>query len=72
MESFEQLQRQFHELPPEKQEEVADFVAYLSARYRRHKTRNRMTIMRYAGLLKDSSNLTEDPLDLQRRLRDEW
>ena len=26
----------------------------------------------YAGILKDSPNFNEDPVELQRRLRDEW
>jgi len=26
----------------------------------------------YAGILKDSPNFNEDPVELQRRMRDEW
>jgi hypothetical protein len=29
-------------------------------------------LLDYAGILKDSPNFNEDPIELQRRMRDEW
>ena len=72
MNMLERVQRQFLELPPEKQEEVADFVAYLSSRYRRREEAGLEALARYSGLLSDSSSFNEDPIVLQRKLRDEW
>lgn len=70
--SIERIRQQFEELPPEKQEEVADFIAYLSARYARGDGQRRAGVLRHAGRLKASSSLNEDPVALQRNLRDEW
>ncbi len=71
MNTIERLQRDFEQLPAAKQEEVLDFVAYLSSRYRAPVDEG-ASLMRHAGGLKGSPNLNEDPVQTQRGLRDEW
>lgn len=71
MNTSERLRRAFEQLPSDKQEEVLDFVAYLSSRYRAPASEG-VSLMGHAGRLKDSPNLNEDPVHIQRGLRDEW
>ncbi len=71
MTTGEQLRRDFEQLPPEKQEEVLDFVAWLTNRYRSNAP-ERASIMSHAGRLEGSPNLNDDPVRMQQALRDHW
>ena len=58
--------------PPEMVDEVLDFVEFLEARHGEKVRRDEGTIDRFFGVLKGSRALVGDPLEIQRRLRDEW
>jgi hypothetical protein len=65
------FQHDFEQLPPEKQEEVLDFIGWLNSRYRAD-SGQRASLMHHVGRLKGSPNLNEDPVHIQRSLRDDW
>ena len=67
----ERFQHDFEQLPPEKQEEVLDFIGWLNSRYRADRGQ-RASLMQHVGRLKGSPNLNEDPVHIQRSLRDDW
>lgn len=67
----ERFQHDFEQLPPEKQEEVLDFIGWLNSRYRADREQ-RASLMHHVGRLKGSPNLNEDPAHIQRSLRDDW
>jgi hypothetical protein len=71
MNAIERLRHDFEQRPPDKQEEVLDFVAYLSSRYRAGMGQG-PSPMQHVSRLKDSPNLNEDPVHIQRSLRDDW
>lgn len=68
-------------LPEEKAAEILDFAEFLlhkaELRVEQNTTQKEATpsgrlLSDYAGILKDSPNFNEDPVELQRRMRDEW
>jgi len=67
----ERFQHDFEQLPPEKQEEVLDFIGWLNSRYRAGRGQ-RESLMTHVGRLKGSPNLNDDPVHIQRSLRDDW
>ena len=71
MNTRERIQRELDQLPPDKQEEVADFIAFLNARYRRAAA-GLAGLKTFVGCLKDSPRFSEDPVDTQSNLRNEW
>lgn len=71
MNASERFQHDFEQLPPDKQQEVLDFIAYLNSRYRAG-TGQGASLMRHVGRLKGSPNLNQDPVHIQRSLRDDW
>ena len=76
MDTLERIRCQFERLPAEKQQEVADFVAYLNDRYGEGEKVAKETIhvdlKAHRGRLRDSPHLNEHPLSIQRGLRNEW
>ncbi|NJR51904.1 MAG: DUF2281 domain-containing protein [Leptolyngbyaceae cyanobacterium CSU_1_3] len=68
-------------LPEEQASEVLTFIESLRQKTDVHLgqsttpknvTLSRRLLSDYAGVLKDSPNFNEDPVEIQRRMRDEW
>jgi hypothetical protein len=81
MSSAEKLYELAKALPEEQVAEILDFAEFL---LHKSKLQTEQKIARqeapqagrllsdYAGILKDSPNFNEDPVELQRKMRDEW
>lgn len=67
-------------LPEEQASEVLDFVEFLKQKAQLqpgqeisgHDSSAKRLLSEYAGVLKDSPNFNEDPIEFQRKMRDEW
>ena len=68
-------------LPENQAVEILDFAEFLLHRSKLQTEQNiaqqeapqaGRLLLDYAGILKDSPNFNEDPVELQRRMRDEW
>lgn len=51
---------------------VLHFVELLQQKNKAQSTQSGKLLSDYAGILKDSPNFNEDPVEIQRKLRDEW
>ena len=58
--------------PPEVAQEVLDFLELIEARSKQTPSGPARTWDEFMGRLRESQLFAGDPLDLQRRLRDEW
>ena len=77
MMDFEKLWRQLQELPPEGQRQVADFIAFLYARYQRPPLRKRSRKSKLAdepfvGLWEDREDLRDSTAWLRNVRQREW
>ena len=68
-------------LPENQAAEILDFAEFLLHKAKLQAEQNiplkdspqaGRLLLDYAGILKDSPNFNEDPVELQRRMRDEW
>ncbi|HEY9643124.1 MAG TPA: DUF2281 domain-containing protein [Coleofasciculaceae cyanobacterium] len=68
-------------LPENQAAEILDFAEFLLYKSKLRTEQNETQkeapqsgrlLSDYAGVLKDSPNFNEDPVELQRRMRDEW
>jgi Protein of unknown function (DUF2281) len=68
-------------LPENQAAEILDFAEFLLHRSKlridqnapqKEASQTKRLLSDYAGILKDSPNFNEDPVELQRRIRDEW
>ena len=81
MSSADKLYELAKALPEEQAAEILDFAEFLLHKAKLQAERD-ITLKEspqagrllsdYAGILKDSPNFNEDPVELQRRMRDEW
>ncbi len=51
---------------------VLHFVEFLKQKSKAQSNQSGKLLSDYAGILKDSPNFNEDPVEIQRRMRDEW
>ena len=58
--------------PPEIAREVLDFLEFLEAKAVRTTAKPRQSFEDFYGNLKVSQTFAGDPVDIQRKLRDEW
>ncbi|MBW4662581.1 MAG: DUF2281 domain-containing protein [Drouetiella hepatica Uher 2000/2452] len=81
MDSAEKLYELVKALPEDQAAEVLDFAEFLLHRSKLRAEQNETQkeapqagrlLSEYAGILKDSPNFNEDPVELQRKMRDEW
>jgi len=52
--------------------EVLDFVEFLESKRPSPVSSDKRTLGEYFGVLKDSKAFAGDPVEIQRKLRDEW
>lgn len=67
----EQIQKQLSVLPPEKQSEVLDFIAFLQQRADLSRPAKRRSLKKHAAF-GSWKNRRIDAVDYQRNLRAEW
>lgn len=73
--SAQEINAQLLRLPEQEQQKVFDF---LKNRLQPFMTEEQppeihhTSIAAFSGILKDSPNFKDDPLEIQRRMRDEW
>lgn len=81
MEASEKIYELVKAMPEEEVSKVLTFVESLQQKTKgrleqstmpKDTTQSGRFLSDYAGLLKDSPNFNEDPVELQRRIRDEW
>ena len=80
METPEKIYELVKALPEDQASEVLDFVKFLNQKAQLRSgqeapsdaSSSRGLLTDYAGILKDSPNFNEDPIALQRKMRDEW
>jgi Protein of unknown function (DUF2281) len=69
----ERLLKTAQTLPEPLLAEVLDFAEFLRARHgRAEDAAAQHSLLQMCGGLKDSAVFAKDPLEIQRRLRDEW
>lgn len=59
-------------LPEEEAGLVLMFAEFVQQHAKPDKDAERSSLMSYFGILKDSPNFNEDPVAIQRQMRDEW
>ena len=67
----EQIQKQLTALPPEKQSEVMDFIAFLQQRVGLSQSVKRLPLKKHAAF-GSWKNRKIDAIEYQRNLRSEW
>lgn len=81
MSSADKLYELAKALPEEQAAEILDFAEFLLHKAKLRAEQNATQkeapqagrpLLDYAGILKGSPNFNEDPVELQRRMRDEW
>jgi Protein of unknown function (DUF2281) len=80
METPEKIYELVKTMPADQASEVLDFVKFLNQKARLRSGQETPgdtsssggLLTDYAGILKDSPNFNEDPIALQRKMRDEW
>jgi hypothetical protein len=68
----EKIYEKLKSAPPALAQEVLDFVEFLEARQRKPADDPRRSFDEFFGVLKGSKVFEGDPVDIQRKLRDEW
>ena len=58
--------------PPEVAREVLDFLEFLEAKAKRSPVKSARSWDEFTGLLSGSKTFSGDPVEMQRKLRDEW
>lgn len=59
-------------LPDSQRKEVLNFIDFIASKQRQEPLIKQESILKYAGILKDSPNFNDDPVNTQRALRDDW
>lgn len=72
MSTAEQIYKLVKTMPEDQVSEVLDFVEFLQQKSKAQSTQPGGLLSDYAGILKDSPNFNEDPVEIQRKMRDEW
>lgn len=60
------------QLPEEEASMVLMFAEFVQQHAKPEKDAERPSLLSYFGILKDSPNFNEDPVTIQRQMRDEW
>lgn len=71
MDTAKQIYEKVKILPDTQMREVLNFVDFIASKLPQEQPRNE-SIFKYAGVLKDSPNFNDNPVDIQRVLRNEW
>lgn len=69
---LEKILEKLKAAPPAHLREVLDFVEFLDAKTQRRPARPQRSWDDVVGSLKDSEVFAGDPVEIQRRLREEW
>lgn len=72
MSTAEQIYKLVKTMPEDQVIEVLGFAEFLQQKTRAQSTQPGELLSDYAGILKDSPNFNEDPVELQRKMRNEW
>lgn len=72
MTTAEKLYKTAQELPESVVAEILDFAEFLWNKTVRKNTANSEVLIDIAGGLETSTTFSGDPLEIQKRLRDEW
>ena len=68
---LDEINDKLRNAPPTVVQEVLDFIGYLEAK-RRLPSKPKRTLDDHVGALKGSPSFEGDPVEIQRRMRDEW
>jgi len=72
MDKAKQIYEKVKSLPETQMEEVLNFVNFIASNQLEKEHPRHESILKYVGVLKDSPNFNDDPVEIQRVLRDEW
>jgi len=72
MSTAEEIYELVQQLPSFRQIEVLDFASYVAQREEKLLSDSKLSFQLFAGVLKDSKTFAGDPVDIQRKMRDEW
>ncbi len=72
MSSAEKIYELVKAMPEKEQITVLHFVEFLQQKSKAQSTQSGKLLSDYAGILKDSPTFAGDPVEIQRKLRDEW
>jgi hypothetical protein len=72
MSSAEKIYELVKAMPEEEQIAVLHFVEFLQQKSKVQSNQSGKPLSDYAGILKDSPTFTGAPVEIQRKLRDEW
>ena len=72
MTTAEKLYKTSQYLPESVVAEILDFAEFLQNKTVKKNTANREVLIDIAGGLETSTTFSGDPLEIQKRLRDEW
>jgi hypothetical protein len=74
MSAAEKVYEKLKSAPPDMAREVLDFVEFLEARRKKlgEKGEKRASFDEFFGVLKGSGVFEGDPVEIQRKMRDEW
>lgn len=72
MTTAEKLYKTAQELPESVVAEILDFAEFLQNKTVKKNAANREVLIDIAGGLETSTTFSGDPLEIQKRLRDEW
>jgi hypothetical protein len=72
MSSAEKIYELVKAMPEEEVSKVLDFVKALQQKSNSESSKKGKPLADYLGLLKDSPTFNGDPVEIQRKLRDEW
>lgn len=72
MTTAEKVYEKLKSLPPALAQEVLDFLEFLEAKQSKPAAEPLRSFDEFFGVLKGSKVFEGDPVDIQRKLRDEW
>lgn len=59
-------------MPEDQASEVLDFIEFLRQKTKPQPLQTEKSLLDFAGILQDSPHFNEDPVAIQRMMRDEW
>ncbi len=72
MDTAKQIYEKVKSLPDVQMKEVLNFVNFIASNQQQKEKPADESILKYAGVLKGSPNFNDDPVEIQKVLRDEW
>jgi len=71
MDTAKQIYEKVKALPDRQMKEVLNFIDCITSKQPPENSQHE-SLLKYAGVLKHSPNFNDDPVEIQKTLRDEW